>query len=243
MRRGQRGVTRRGVRWPTAGAYRRVDGADSAASRTLRRREGRQTGSTQSGGTPSISRVRVSSPAPRIHTRTVRDGSSGSTFSAHSIAVRPAPSRISSRPSARISPRLSGTVEIHVVQRQASRVLGDQDEGRARHGTLDAKPSGETLDEAGLPCPEVADERHHGSRGRAAGDPGGDRPRRVRARAAERDRHARRAGTGSVHGRAHAQSESRTCRIAAGMAKATSPATRPALPRASAATSPARPCR
>ena len=64
-----------------------------------------------------------------------------------------------------------GPIKVDVEERQAPRVLCHHDEGRARHGALDSEPGGKALDEAGLPRPEVAAQRHHRAGRRAPGDP------------------------------------------------------------------------
>src|SRR4029450_784189 len=75
------------------------------------------------------------------------------------------------------------------------RMLGDHDEGGARHRTLDSEPDREALDEAGLARPEVAAEGEHGPRRRAPRDARGERASRLDALARDRDRDTRRAQT------------------------------------------------
>ena len=198
----------------------------SGVTEPLGREEISDAGRASPEARPRSRRSAARRPRPAIRTRTVRTGSSGSAFSAHSIAVTPSPPRSSSRPSARICVEALGAVEIHVVQREAAGVLGDHHEGRARHGAVDAEPGREALDEARLPRPQVAAERDDRAGRRAPGDPRGERPGRLGARTRHRDGAARAAVRRPVArpGTGHARSASRTRRIAAGRR-------RPRLPR------------
>ncbi len=82
--------------------------------------------------------------------------------SAHSTARTPRGPGSSSRPSSPLVAVAAKPVEVGVVQGQAPRVRGEQDEGRARDLVgVGPEAAGQAAHERGLPRPELAGEQDH----------------------------------------------------------------------------------